>query len=143
MLDDEATNAAFEEFERVFVPGHMSKRFLKVFGVPKMAFGNRYFKDDAAYRTWDTRLQSLVPGDLTHVEVTVIYGSPDSLEAHRIRGETRRTLKDIFIDDWVAACAIVKAGPVTLYMFAEPKMKGAIVLSERPDVAPEPEPDLS
>ena len=130
-LSDDETGDAFDEFSENFVPGHMQSRFLKVFGLPKMAFGNRFFKDDAIFRTWETRLGSQLPGEITHVEATVIYGSPDSLEAFRFRGEARRTLKDLFIDDWHAACAIVRGGGQNIYLFVEPKGKGAILFTER------------
>ena len=125
-LDVAATDAAFEEFEEEFVSGHMRKYFLKSFGIPKAVFGNRYFKEDALYRSWDTRISSFA-GEGEHVEVVVIYGSPDKLEAHQLKGERRRTLRDIVIDDWQAACAIVRADTTTLYVFIEPKMKGCIV----------------
>lgn len=121
------TEDAFDEFREAFVPGHMHKRFLKTFGVPKAAFGNRFFSDDAVYRDWDTRFSSLLPPETADVEVEVIYGSPEELEGWRLRGETRRTLRDVVIDDWHAACAIVRAGSTTLYLFVEPKIRGVLV----------------
>jgi hypothetical protein len=51
------------------------------------------------------------------------------MEAHRIRGQTRRTLRDVIIDDWYGACAIVRSQGTVLYLFIEHKMKGVIVLS--------------
>jgi len=126
LLDVSLTDAAFEEFQEAFVPGHMHKYFLKSFGVPKAQFGNRFFMEDAQYRSWDMRLSSFT-GEGEHVDVTVIYASPDALEAYALRGERRRTLRDIIIDDWQAACAIVRAGPTTLYVFIEPKMRGCMV----------------
>jgi len=126
-MDDTATEAAFEEFQEAFVPGHMHKRFLKTFGVPKAEFGNRYFMEDAVFKSWDTRLNTLVSAEGDPVEVVVLYGSPDQLEGHLLRGERRRSLRDIVIDDWQAACAIVRAESTTLYVFIEPKMRGCIV----------------
>lgn len=120
------TDAAFEEFEDGLIPSHMRKHFLKLFGVPKAQFGNRYFPDDAQYRDWNMKLSALI-GEGDPVEAVVIYGSPEALEAHQLKGERRRTLRDIIIDDWQAACAIVRAGETTLFVFVEPKMKGCIV----------------
>lgn len=138
-LDDVATDAAFEEFADALVPSHMHKLFLKTFGVPKAQFGNRYFNDDASYQNWDTRLTTLGAGG-THAEVIVIYGSPDKLEAHQMRGETRRTLKDFLVDDWHAACAIVRAEARTFYVFLEPKMtRGCIVKAVRNEGVEEPD----
>jgi len=127
LLEEADVDAAFEEFEEAFVPSHMHKKFLQFFGVPKAQFGNRFFMEDAVFHNWDTRIGSLVNNAGTHVEVTVIYGSPDRLEGYALRGESRRTLRDIFIDDWHAACAMVRAGDTTLYAFIEPKMRGCIV----------------
>lgn len=130
-LDDATTDALFEEFQDQFVPSHMHRQFLKFFGTPKASFGNRFFVDDAVYKTWETRLSLLGVGETGHVEVTVIYGSPDALEGHALRGETRRSIKDIFMDDKHAACAIVRSPRITLYAFFEPKMKGCVVRSIR------------
>jgi len=131
LLDDETTEADFAEFQDALVPGHMQKRFANTFGVPRAVFGNRYFVDDAKYQDWDTKFTTLLWSNVTHVEATVIYASPDSLEAHRMRGEIRRTLRDVIIDDWQAACAIVRGGDSTLYVFVEPKMRGCIVVGLR------------
>ncbi len=106
--------------------GHMHKEFLKWFGTPKGRFGNRYFMDDAQYRNWDSKLSQLA-GEGEHVEVVVIYGSPDKLEGHALRGERRRSLRDIVIDDWHSACCIVRAGTTTAFVFVEPKMRGCMV----------------
>lgn len=130
-LSDNETEAAFDEFRDALVPGHMHKQFMRTFGVYKAAFGNRFFVDEVAFREWETRFSSLLAPGVESVEATVIYGSPDSLEAYRFTGQTRRTLKDLFIDDWHAACAIVKGGSTTLYAFIEPKMRGSIVRSVR------------
>lgn len=130
-LDGAETDAAFEEFQQALVPGHMHKQFLKLFGLPKAKFGNRFFVDEAVYQNWDTKISTLARVGEGHVEATVIYGSPDELEAHRFRGEPRRTLRDVVVDDWQAACAIVHAGPTTLYLFVEPKMRGCIVRTVR------------
>jgi hypothetical protein len=126
LLDDAGAEAAFEEFQESFVSGHMRKYFLKSFGVPKAVFGNRYFMEDAQYRNWDTRISTFA-GEGDNVEAIVIYGSPDKIEARLLRGERRRSLRDVIIDDWQAACAIVRAGPTTLYIFVEPKMRGCMV----------------
>lgn len=125
------TEDAFDAFREAFVPGHMHKRFLKTFGVPKAAFGNRYFVDDTVFRNWDTRFDQIVGSDVTEVEVEVIYGSPEELEGWRIKGAPRRSLRDVFIDDWFAGCAIVRAGTTTLYLFIEPKIRGVLVLTVR------------
>ena len=126
-LDVSSTEDAFDEFREAFVPSHMHKRFLKTFGIPKAAFGNRFFVDDASFRNWNTRLDQIVPADVLEVEVEVIYGSPDALEGWRLKGATRRNLRDVFIDDWVGGLAIVRAGEMTLYLFIEPKIQGVLV----------------
>ncbi|RYG44756.1 hypothetical protein EON79_14240 [bacterium] len=127
-LDADATDAAFEEFQEAIVPGHMQKMFLKRFGVPKAQFGNRFFLDDTVeFTNWDLRLEKLIGASAEKVEAIVIYGSPDALEAHTFTGERRRTLRDLIIDDWQAACAIVRAGEKRVYVFIEPKMRGVIV----------------
>jgi hypothetical protein len=130
-LDADATAAAFDEFADAFVPSHMHKKFLKTFGVPKAQFGNRFFVDDVAFRNWDTKLAALLPPEVKQVEATVLYGSPDALEGHRLKGEPRRSLKDLVIDDWHAACAIVRAGGTSVYVFVEPKMRGCAVRTVR------------
>ena len=56
----------------------------------------------------------------------MIYGTPDSLEAHTFRGERRRTLKDVVVDDWHSACAIIRSPGKTIYMFVEEKMNGCL-----------------
>lgn len=136
-LGDEETDAAFDAFADALVPSHMHKRFLKTFGVPKAAFGNRFFVDEAVYHDWSTKLSVLVGGEGDPVEVDVIYGSPDRLEGHRLRGERRRTLRDIVIDDWEPACAIVHSDVATLYVFVEPKMRGCIVRAVRSSASEE------
>lgn len=128
-LGDSEAEAAFDEFVAGFVPSHMHKKFLQFFGVPKSQFGNRFFMEDAAFYDWKTKIESFGGGLEPHVEVTVIYGSPDRLEAHWLKGQSRRTLRDIVIDDWQAACAIVRTGTTILYVFIEPKMRGCIVRS--------------
>ena len=126
-MDVRETEDAFDEFRDAFVPGHMHKRFLKTFGVPKAAFGNRFFLDDVAFRNWNTRLDQILPGDVASVEIEVVYGSPEALEGWRLKGETRRSLKDVFIDDWAGGCAIVRGGSTVLYLFIEPKIRGVLV----------------
>ncbi|AIE83842.1 hypothetical protein [Fimbriimonas ginsengisoli] len=139
-MDAAETDAAFEEFQEAFVPSHMHKLFLKSFGVPRAQFGNRFFKEDATFQNWDTRLSNLVGAVGDHLEVNVIYGSPDALESYWLRGERRRSLRDIVIDDWQAACAIVRAGRTTVYLFIEPKMRGCIVrVVQSGDPTPEEE----
>lgn len=129
LLSDAETDAAFEEFEQAFVPSHMRSRFLKQFGVPKAAFGNRYFAEGSAFHPLDMPLYGLGLDKEGHVEATVIYASPDRLEAHAMRGQTRRKLRDVFVDDWHAACAIIRSDRGTFYAFIEPRMKGCIVLA--------------
>ncbi len=131
-LDDAATETAFEEFQDAFVPSRMHKLFLKTFGNPKGQFDNRFFGDDSVFQNWDTKLSSVMLAD-GHAEVTVIYGSPDELEGHWMRGEVRRSLRDIVIDDWHAACAIVRVEGKTLYVFVGPKMRGCIVRTVQDD----------
>jgi hypothetical protein len=130
-LNADETAVEFDEFEEAFVPSHMHKKFLKTFGVPKAQFGNRFFNDDVVFRNWDTKLATLLPPEVKHVEAVVLYGSPDALEGHRLKGEARRSLKDLVIDDWHAACAIVRAGGTSVYVFVEPKMRGCAVRTVR------------
>ncbi len=127
-LGERETEDAFDEFRDAFVPGHMHKQFLKTFGVPKAAFGNRFFLDDVTFWNWNTRLDQMLPSDTEGVVVDIVYGSPEALEGWRLsHGVLRRSLKDIVIDDWHAACAIVRAGGTTLYVFVEPKIRGCLV----------------
>lgn len=142
VLSTEETELAFEEFCEALVPRHMHKKFLQLFGVPKAPFGNRFFAEESSYRDWDTRLSTFFTSGTDHAEAIVIYGSPDALEAHYLRGQVRRTLRDIIIDDWFAACAIVRAAGTVLYVFVEPKMRGVIVLSQKDPnwVGEDPEP---
>ena len=134
------TDEVFEEFQEEFVPGHMHKHFLKNFGVPKAQFGNRYFKEDAQYRNWNMRLAQFI-GEGEQVLVTVIYGSPDALEAYQLRGDRRRTLRDIIIDDWQAGLAIVMSKEANIFVFVEPKMRGCMVRMNRLDGFEEAEPE--
>lgn len=127
-LSQAETDQAYEEFVDTFVPGHMEKKFRQFFGTPRAKFGNRFFRDDSVYHTWTTTFSSLGLRDATHVEATILYAGPDSLEGHTMRGEVRRTLKDLLVDDWHAACAMVRTDEVRLYLFIEPKMRGCIVL---------------
>lgn len=131
-LDSAETEAAFDEFLAEFVPSRMHKLFLKTFGNPKGVYDNRFFRDEAAFQNWDAKLSSLMLAD-GHADVTVIYGSSDTLEAHAMRGEVRRSLRDIVIDDWHGACAVVRSGTKTLYVFVAPKMRGCIVRSVQTD----------
>ena len=131
LLDDAATDEAFEEFVANFIPTHMRRLFLRTFGVPKAAFGNRFFLDGSAYHEWDTRISALAGIEGGHVDVTVIYAGPDRMEGHTLRGERRRSLRDIVIDDWHLAIAIVRAGRSDLYVFVEPKMRGCVVKTVR------------
>ena len=109
----------------------MRRLFLRTFGVPKAAFGNRFFLDGSAYHEWDTRISALAGIEGGHVDVTVIYAGPDRMEGHTLRGERRRSLRDIVIDDWHLAIAIVRAGRSDLYVFVEPKMRGCVVKTVR------------
>lgn len=127
-LSPEQSEAAYDTFVEGFVPSHMEKKFHQFFGTPRAAFGNRFFRDDATYHPWETRLSNLGLVEEKAIEVTIVYAAGDDLEAHVLKGEPRRTLKDIFMDDWHAAGAILVAGEHTLYLFIEPKMKGAIVV---------------
>jgi hypothetical protein len=127
-LSTEEADKAFEDFVETFVPGHMEKKFRQFFGTPRAKFGNRFFRDDVKFHAWDRSLASLGIREGTHAEATVIYAGLDDIEAHRMRGETRRTLKDLVIDDWHAACAIAEGEETKLYIFIEPKMRGCIVL---------------
>ncbi len=126
-LDDANTEAAFDEFMDAFVPRHMQKKFASTFGVQKAMFNNRFFMEDATFQNWMSKLSSLVGFDGEHIEVTVMYASPDAVEAYVLRGDRRRTLKDFLIDDWHAACAIARAGTRTLYIFIQPRMRGCML----------------
>lgn len=130
-MTEAQVNDAFDEFRDAFVPSHMHKRFLKTFGVPKASFGNRYFNDKATFWNWLSRLNQILPVDVEEAEVEVIYGSPDAIEGWRLKGPTRRNLRDIVIDDWHAACVIVRSPKATLYVFIEPKIVGCLVLVDR------------
>jgi hypothetical protein len=130
-MTEAQVNDAFDEFREAFVPGHMHKRFLKTFGVPKASFGNRFFSDDAKFWNWLSRLNQILPTEVEEAEVDVIYGSPDAIEGWKLKGPTRRNLRDIVIDDWHAACAIVRSPKTTLYVFIEPKIVGCLVLTVR------------
>ena len=127
LMDQSATDEAFEEFQNELVPTHMHKAFLKTFGAPKAKFNNRFFNDDAVFQNWNTRLEQLAPGEHGKAEVIVIYGSPERLEGHLLRGELRRSLRDVIMDDWHPACAIIRTSRATLYLFVEPKMRGCII----------------
>jgi hypothetical protein len=127
LLDQEATDSAFDEFQEGLIPRHMHKIFLKSFGAKKDQLNNRFFVDEATFQSWDSKLQELLPSHEESVEAIVIYGSPDRLEAHQLKGQPRRTVRDIVVDDWQAACGIVTAGHSKLYLFVEPKMRGCIV----------------
>ena len=109
LLTLEETEAAYEEFQDALIPSHMHTLFLRTFGLPKAKFGNRFFKDAATYVNWENKLGSYFGQEGEHIYATVIYGSPDKLEAYELRGERRRSFKDIVIDDWHAACAIARA----------------------------------
>lgn len=141
LLTEVEADAAFEEFVEVFVPGHMEKKFRQFFGTPRAKFGNRFFLDDAVFYTLERTLASLGIKEATHAEVTVIYASLHAVEAYRLRGETRRSLKDIIVDDWHASCAIAEAPGIKLYIFVEPKMKGCIVFRVMEHEEEEQEPE--
>jgi len=136
LLDEAATDEAFEEFEESFVPSHMHKIFTKSFG-GKTKLDNRFFVDEALFHNWDSKLQDLVHASQGKADVIVIYGSPDRLEAHFLKGELRRSLRDIVKDDWQAACAIVRAGRTTLYLFVDIKMRGCLVRTVQSEVESE------
>ncbi len=142
-MTQDATDLAFEEFQDEFVPRHMHKAFLKTFGAPKAKFNNRFFSDDAVYQNWNTRLEQLAPGEQGKAEVIVIYGSTERLEAHLLHGELRRSLRDVIMDDWHPACAIIRTSRATLYLFVEPKMRGCLIktVKHQRDAEPTEEPD--
>lgn len=127
LLDEDEATAAFEEFQEQFIPSRMNKKFLQFFGNSRAQFGNRFFMDDAVYHSWDTSFVRLGAGETGHVEAIVIYALNEDMEATWLKGQTRRSLRDVVIDDWQAACAIVRAEKATYYMFVEPRMKGVIV----------------
>lgn len=132
LLGDEETSAAFDEFVEHFVPGHMQKQFFKFFGKPKSVFGNRFFYDDSVYHPLSMRFASLLHDDQV-IELTIIYGNEGDIEAHAMRGESRRSFKDAVIDDWHAACGIARTPERTFYFFCEPKGRGCIVKTVLPD----------
>lgn len=129
-LSKEEAEKAFDEFVEQFIEGHMQPRFFRIFGEQKAQFGNRFFREDARFYSLATRLDAIqsIEGP---IEATVIYGGPEAMEAHQLRGEGRRTLRDLVVDDWFAACAIIRTETADLYAFCEPKGGGAIVRSER------------
>lgn len=126
LLSPAQTDAAFEEFQEAFVRPHMRKIFLKGFGHPKATFGSRFFLDDVFRHNWKTRLAQLLGEVGGNIEAIVIYATPDALEAHLLRGERRRSLRDVIVDDWHAACAIIRASDRVVYLFIEPKMGGCL-----------------
>ncbi|MDR3691895.1 MAG: hypothetical protein P4L46_21120 [Fimbriimonas sp.] len=126
-LNQDAADAAFDEFCDGLIPRHMHKIFLKSFGVKRDQLNNRFFVDEASFMDWDSKIQEILSGADGVVEATVIYGSPEGLEAHMLKGQPRRTLRDIIVDDWQAACGIVTLGEHKLFLFVEPKMRGCIV----------------
>ena len=130
-LTDIATEEAFEAFQDAFVPGHMHKMFLKRFGTPKAEFNNRFFADGSMFRDWNTTIGALTTRNAKRVEVTVIFGSPERLEGHALKGEARRTLRDIVLEDRESVCAIVKVDGTTLYVFSQYRMRGCVVLTVR------------
>jgi hypothetical protein len=130
-LTQDETDLVFEEFQEAFVPKHMHKEFLRLFGQPKAKFNNRFFTDEATYQNWNARLEQLGAGKEGKAEATVIYGSPERLEAHRFTGDLRRSLKDVIVDDWIPACAIVTSERAIFYIFVEPKMRGCVVRTVR------------
>lgn len=136
LLDAPAVEAALEEFYEAVVPTHMHKKFLQFFGTYRAKFGNRFFVDQAGYHDWATPLSAMGFRESAHVEATVIYASGDTLEAHCLRGQPRRSLRDIVLDDWNPACAIVRAAEGTLFVFVEPKMRGCIVVNHISNSAP-------
>jgi hypothetical protein len=105
----------------------MRKRFLQLFGTPKAQFGNRCFMEDASFRKWDTKFSFLGAPEGGHVEATVIYASGEELEGHWMRGQSRRTLKDVLVDDWEGGCAIVRSGAATFYLFVQARGEGCMV----------------
>ena len=125
-LTQAETEEAFEDFQENFVRRHMRKMFLKSFGFPRAQFGVRFFNEDVFRQNWKTRLSNLLGVDGGHVEVTIIYATPDALEAHTLRGERRRSLRDIVIDDWQSACAIIRSPSKVVYLFVEEKMNGCL-----------------
>jgi len=112
------------------VPARIHKKFLQFFGTPRAAFGNRFFKDDAIYHDWNMKMSDL--GAEEPLEVSVIYAAGDALEGYALKGQTRRSLRDIVVDDWHTSCAIVRSGEATWYVFVEPKMRGCIVRGMSP-----------
>ena len=135
-LSEDETDDAFDEFQECFVRSHMRKMFLKQFGRSRAEYGTRFFLEDVSRYNWKTRLSQIL-GEGDPVEATVIYGSPDALEAHTLRGERRRSLRDIVIDDWFAACAIVRGPEKTIYLFVQPKMNGCLLRTDESDMVDE------
>jgi hypothetical protein len=127
LLDEDATEAAFDEFLNAFVPTHMHKQFVRLFWSAKPKFANRFFVDGATFHDWETKILNLANSDLGRIEAIVMYGSPDRMEAHLLKGESRRSLRDVVMDDRQPACAIVRVDQVVLYLFVEPKMRGCVV----------------
>lgn len=127
-LSDEETEQIFDEVIDALIPTHMQVRFAKRFGVPKEKFNNRYFTDRAVFKGWDAKLSHLgLEGETVFVEVVVPTG--DEIRGYRLKGQTRRALKDIVIDDVEAVCAVARTPMMTIYIFAEAGTRGCIVLA--------------
>jgi hypothetical protein len=135
LLNDSLSTQVFETFLDAFVPSHMVKQFVKTFGVPKAAYGNRFFPENSSFVPLSVRIGSLLGPTTVPLEADLMYALADDIEVYRIRSDTKRTFKDLFIDDWHAACATFRCEFGTGHAFIEPKMRGAIVqwLGHTPD----------
>lgn len=127
-LDEEATEAIFDELLDAIVPSHVQIRFTKRFGNPKEKFDNRFFSDRSFFREWTTTLSHLGAegGQMT---VDVVTASGKDFHGYRLKGQTRRTIKDIVIDSHQSVGAIARTSMITIYMLVMSGTKGAIVLS--------------
>lgn len=124
-LSSEEAEQVLDEFMEGLVPSRIHKKFLQFFGTPRASFGNRFFLDDCVFFDWKTKFSDL--GAEQPLEVRVIYAAKDNLEAHLLKGQAHRSLRDIVVDDWHSSCAIVASGEQKWFVFVEPKMKGCIV----------------
>ncbi len=124
-LTAQEAEEALEEFMEGLVPGRIHKKFLQFFGTPRAAFGNRFFMDDCVYHDWNTKMSDM--GAEEPLEVLTVYAADEELDGYLLKGQTRRSLRDIVVDDWHTACSIVRSGEDVWYVFVEPKMRGCIV----------------
>lgn len=141
-LSDDETSLVFEEFLEQFVPPHMHKMFIRVIDAPKAKFGNRFFREDSAFTPFETPLfqllHSAAPEDM--VEAKVILPRAEKFDGFVLKGQARRTLRQLVIDDWQTTMATLNLEGETVYVFVEPKMGGCMIRTVGISEAPLTEP---